>query len=163
MWFTAFLGIGITSCAFTLPHFIIPGREPPKSLWGISIGTGILLPAGIIFYPVQNYEHFGRAIVACFSIGMIAAIATATACSATLRRGLIVAPWRTGAMCGLLSGMTGFLVLFLFCPHQDAGHYWLGHATVIAFSVLACAALFAAPDRFSDLLVMLRRLVNGRQ
>jgi hypothetical protein len=137
LYFVTLLTAGGTACAMMLSRSMFPGALP-------RVRTGVLsavviaaaLGAGAL-YPLLRYDHFARAVVTCFSIGMAHAAVLCTAAVYLLRRGLVLSRHTAAALSGLLGGLTGLCVLFVFCPHLDAGHYLLAHATV----VIACAAL----------------------
>lgn len=140
LYFAFLLTAGIGICAASLSQLMFPGALP-------RIRTGLLsalviaavLAAGAL-YPLFGYTHFARAVATCFSIGMGHAAVVSAAAVYILRRGTVLSLHAAAALSGLLGGLTGLSVLFIFCPHLDAGHYLLAHATV----VIACAALAPA-------------------
>lgn len=137
LYFLALLGTGITACTMALPQLMFPGALPRIRTWVLAaLATAGVLAAGLL-YPVLHYPHFGRAVITCFTIGTVHAAVLSTAAVFLLRRGLVLSRRAAAAITGMLGGFTGLFVLFVFCPHLDAGHYLLAHATV----VLACTAL----------------------
>jgi hypothetical protein len=137
LYFVTLLTVGIAAGAVTLSQLMFPGALPRVRAWVL----GALAIAGVLgggaLYPLLHYDHFARAVATCFSIGMAHAAILCTAAVFILRRGLVLSRRAAAGLAGLIGGFTGLFVLFVFCPHLDAGHYLLAHATV----VIACAAL----------------------
>jgi hypothetical protein len=147
LYFVTLLTAGIAVCAVTLSQWMFPGALPRVRAWVLcALAIAATLGGGTL-YPLLRYDHFGRAAATCFSIGIAHAAVLSAAAVFILRRGLVLSRRAAAGLTGLLGGLTGLLVLFIFCPHLDAGHYLLAHATV----VIACAALgpaiVAALDR----------------
>jgi hypothetical protein len=63
-----------------------------------------------------------------------------------LRRGFVVSRTAAAAVAGLIGGLTGFVVLFVFCPHHDAGHYVLAHVGAVVIAMAAGPAVVCAAD-----------------
>jgi len=137
LYFVTLLTAGIAVCAVTLSQLMFPGALPRVRAWVLSALAIAAVLGGGALYPLLRYDHFGRAVATCFGIGMAHAALLCTAAVFILRRGLVLSRRAAAGLAGLLGGLTGLFVLFLFCPHLDAGHYLLAHATV----VIACAAL----------------------
>ena len=137
LYFVIFLTTGMVASAVTLSQRMFPGALPRVRAWVLgTLAIVAALCAGSL-YPVLRYDHFARAVATCFTIGMAHAAVLCTAAAFILRRGLVLSRGAAASLAGLLGGLTGLFVLFVFCPHLDAGHYLLAHATV----VIACAAL----------------------
>ena len=137
LYFVTLLTAGIAACAATLSQLMFPGALPRVRAWVLGALAIAAVLGGGALYPLLGYDHFGRAVAACFSIGMAHAAVLSIATSFILRRGLMLSRRAAAGLAGILGGLTGLCVLFVFCPHLDAGHYLLAHATV----VIACAAL----------------------
>jgi hypothetical protein len=137
LYFVTLLTAGIAACAVTLSRLMFPGALPRVRTWILGALAIAAVLGGGALYPLLRYDHFGRAVATCFSIGMAHAAVLCTAAVFILRRGLVLSRRAAAGLAGLLGGLTGLFVLFVFCPHLDAGHYLLAHATV----VIACAAL----------------------
>jgi hypothetical protein len=137
LYFVTLLTAGIAACAIALSQSMFPGALPRVRVWVLGALAIAAALGGGALYPLLRYDHFARAVATCFSIGMAHAAVLCTAAVFILRRGLVLSRRAAAALAGLLGGLTGLFVLFVFCPHLDAGHYLLAHATV----VIACAAL----------------------
>jgi hypothetical protein len=137
LYFLTLLTAGIAACAASLSQFMFPGALPRIRSWILGAVALAAVVGGGALYPLLRYDHFARAVATCFTIGMAHAAILCTAAVFILRRGLVLSRRAAAALAGLLGGFTGLTVLFVFCPHLDAGHYLLAHATV----VIACAAL----------------------
>jgi Negative regulator of sigma F len=137
LYFVTLLAAGIAACAVTLSRLMFPGALPRVRAWVLGALAIAAVLGGGALYPLLHYAHFGRAVATCFSIGMAHAAVLCIAAVFILRRGLVLSRRAAAGIAGLLGGLTGLFVLFVFCPHLDAGHYLLAHATV----VIACAAL----------------------
>ncbi len=137
VYFAVVLTAGIGACAASLPQVMFPGVLPRIRTGLLSAFVIAAVVAAGTLYPMLGYSHFARAVATCFSIGMGHAAVVCTAAAYILRRGMVLSLRTTALLSGLLGGLTGLCVLFIFCPHLDAGHYLLAHATV----VIACAAL----------------------
>jgi len=146
LYFVTLLTAGIAICAVTLPQWMFPGALPRVRVWVLcALAIAAVLGGGAL-YPVLRYDHFGRAVATCFTIGMAHAAVLCTAAVFIMRRGLVLSRRAAAGLAGLLGGLTGLFVLFVFCPHIDAGHYLLAHATV----VIACTALGPAIQALID-------------
>jgi hypothetical protein len=148
VYFTIFLAAGITTSAAMLSRLMIPGalfRIPPAAL---VVAAMVALLAGGLLYPVARYEHFARAVMACFTIGTLHAVVAGTLCVLVLRRGFVVSRETAALVAGLTGGLTGLVVLFVFCPHLDAGHYLLAHATAVIFATAAGPAVLYASEHW---------------
>jgi hypothetical protein len=137
LYFVTLLTAGIAAGAVTLSQLMFPGALPRVRAWVLGAVAIAAVLGGGALYPLLRYDHFARAVATCFSIGMAHAAVLCTAAVFILRRGLVLSRRAAAGLAGLLGGLTGLFVLFVFCPHLDAGHYLLAHATV----VIACAAL----------------------
>jgi len=146
MYFTAALAAAILVSAAILPRLMVPGSLQRVPVWLLALGSIAALAAGAILYPTAHYPDFGRAAAACFTIGAVHALAMGIACQMVLRRGFVVSRSAAAAAAGLTGGLTGLVVLFVFCPHHDAGHYLLGHLSALGFATLAGPAAVYAWD-----------------
>ena len=127
-------GLGLTSAL--LARLMIPGellraRPVPAVLGLIAFFTA----AGTL-YPLSMYPGFAHAVAACLTIGSAHAIPAAAVAVWVLRRGFVLSRMHTWLVAGLFSGLTGLAVLFLFCPHLDAGHFLLAHAGMMIICTL---------------------------
>ncbi len=140
-YFVAVLSAAILVSATRLPRLMIPGelqRVPPGWLAAMAM---MLLLVGAMLYPLAQYQHFARAVAACFAIGTLHASVMGALCVVVLRRGFVVSRGTAAAVAGLTGGLTGFVVLLVFCPHHDAGHYLLAHVGAVLFATVAGPAV----------------------
>jgi len=147
LYFVVLLTAGMAVSAVSLSQFMFPGALP-------RVRTGVLgalalaaVLGGGALYPQLRYDHFGRAVATCFSIGTAHAAVLSMAAAFILRRGLVLSLRAAAGLTGLLGGLTGLGVLFVFCPHLDAGHYLLAHATAVIASAAIGPAALALWDR----------------
>jgi len=130
---TITLGLGMG--AYLIPRLFIPGEllkiNPPLAITAITVA--VVLPT--FFRPLGMYPGFTRAALACVSIGLVIAAAAAWVAYRVLRRGFVVSRAWTYAMIGNFCGLSGFAVLFIFCPHSDLAHHLLGHAGMLLVSM----------------------------
>lgn len=129
-WFTASLGAGMTAAAVLLSRLMIPGALLPLSTRAAAVLAVSFVAAGALLYPAAYYHHFERAAAACLGIGLAQAAAAGALALWVLRRGAFLSRPDAAAALALLGGLTGVLVLFVFCPHRDLGHFTLGHSPV---------------------------------
>jgi predicted anti-sigma-YlaC factor YlaD len=128
---------GLIASALMVVRRMVPGALPRMRAAMLPVATiAVLIAAGAFLYPLRHYEFFGRAVVACFSIGLGFALPAGAVVACILRRGFVVSLRETAALAGLFSGLTGMAVLLIFCPHLDSGHYLLGHASMVVASTL---------------------------
>jgi len=140
-YFAAVLAAGIVASATLLPRLMIPGtlqRFPPALLAAVVV---IPLFVGAFLYPTAEYEHFARAVAACFAIGTVHASVVGALCAVVLRKGFVVSKVAAALVSGLAGGLTGCVVLFVFCPHHDSGHYLLAHVSAVIFATAAGPAV----------------------
>ena len=101
----------------------------PMTIIMLALVCGVV---GAALYPPASYDHFARAVAACFLIGLAQATVVCSPAFFVLRRGAPVSPQWMGATVVLVGGLTGMIVLYVFCPHRDLGHVLLGHAPMPA-------------------------------
>jgi hypothetical protein len=129
-YWTALLAVGLLASAIAAARLMTPGSlllaTPGRTIQLSIVG----IAAGALLYPPGHYDHFLRAAGACLSIGLGHAAVTCALTFLVVRRGAFV--WRPEMMSilALLGGLTGLVVLYVFCPHRDLGHFSLGHTTV---------------------------------
>jgi Negative regulator of sigma F len=139
-------GLGVTAALLT--RLMIPGEllrlRPPAAVGAL---IALVLGAGAL-YPVLMYPGFGHAVAACLTIGFAHSIPTAAVAVWVLRRGFVLSRAQTCAIAGQFAGLTGLGVLFIFCPHLDAGHFLLAHAgMMIACTLVGALTAFVLERR----------------
>jgi hypothetical protein len=131
-FFTAYLAAGILVSAATAAKLMTPGARfygSPITIIMLVLIGGVV---GAALYPPASYDHFARAVAACFLIGLAHATVVCSLAFFLLRRGAPVSPLWMGATVALVGGLAGMVVLYVFCPHRDLGHVLLGHASMPA-------------------------------
>jgi hypothetical protein len=146
VYFTTALAAAILVSTSVLSRLMVPGALQRVPVWLLTLGSIVALAGGVILYPLAHYEHFGRAVAACFTIGTLHALAIGIACAVVLRRGFVVSRSTAATVAGLTGGLSGLVVLFVFCPHHDAGHYLLGHVSALVFATLFGPAMIYVWD-----------------
>jgi len=129
-YFAACLAGGIAICVMNISKLMVPGALLVVSPRMTTLLATSCLAAGALLYPASYYEHFWRAAAACLTIGLGYAVLTCGLTFWIVRRGAFLSRPAAISALALLSALTGVLVLFVFCPHRDLGHFFLGHATV---------------------------------
>jgi hypothetical protein len=137
---------GIVVCGLLISGWMLvrsmrPGvlvQLRPASL--VALVLCLLVAAGML-YPLVYYAQFPKAFLVCFAIGLGHAIPTLIVTLRVLRLGFVTSPVSTSALAALFSGLTGLFVLYVFCPHLDAGHYLLAHVGMVAACVAASPAI----------------------
>ena len=142
----ALFGWGFTGVAFAVLAVsarMAPGRivnSAADILYGVAFGgitTGAALLAG--FEPGPK-----MVLAACILTVTGSALFWTAVAYRVLRRAWPVSPGAFGAACGAAAGLTGFIVVQVFCPYIESGHITASH---IAPAILACAAGFLLGKR----------------
>jgi hypothetical protein len=139
-YFVSVLAAGVLVSAALLARLMIPGELLAFSPRAIITALAVSLGMGVLLYPLIHYDGFGRAVAACVAIGLTHAVLGCALAYWIVRRGAFLARVQTGATIGFLGGLAGLVVLFVFCPHRDLGHFALGHTSVPSIAALAGAA-----------------------
>jgi hypothetical protein len=140
-YFTAALAAGIAMAAITLSRLMVPGTLLAVTPRAIVLFAVALVAGGACLYPVAHYNRFGAAASACFGIGMRHAALASVLMFFIVRRGAFLSRTRMALIIGLAGGLTAVIVLYVFCPHRDLGHFSLGHTTVPLAAVAAGALI----------------------
>jgi hypothetical protein len=120
--------VGIS--ASTLVRVVFPGAMLLLSPLVVVFLATVPSAVGVLTYPLTSYPGFARAVAACLFIGLGHATVGAAVVLFVIRRAVFVAQPQAIAMIALIGGLTGMIVLFVFCPHRDLGHIALAHTTV---------------------------------
>lgn len=131
-WLTAlftFASLSGAGClvAFALSGEMAPGRRlaPP---WVLA--SGILLGLAVVFaalFPYHEEPAFWMHAWRCLRIGIAAGLLAAVPVWLILRRGAMLDPRASGALAGLLGGLTGTAMLEIHCSNFNAFHIIVGH------------------------------------
>ena len=134
--FTA-LAVSLFVLSFSLARQIIPGSRlllPPH----LSV-LGFVAIVGAIFgtmYQAHSEPAFISTGLMCLRIGLECAVPVAALCWLVLRRGAILNPKALGLLIGALAGLSGLLLLEIFCPNLNAYHVLAWHLGVVLASTL---------------------------
>ena len=129
-YFVICLTAAVVISASTLVRLVFPGALLLLSLPVVILLAIVPSAVGVLTYPLTYYSGFIRAVAACLFIGLGHAAVAAAFVLFILRRAVFAAQAHATAMTALVGGLTGLMVLFVFCPHRDLGHIGLAHATV---------------------------------
>lgn len=131
-WLTAlftFASLAASAClvAFALSGEMTPGRRlaPP---WVLA--AGILLALAVVFavvFPYQEELAFWLRAWRCLRTGLAAGSLAAALVWLILRHGATLDPRASGALAGLLGGLTGTAILEIHCSDFNAMHIIVGH------------------------------------
>jgi len=134
--FTALAGCALV-LAVSLARQIVPGsRVWLPAAWSV---FGFLAIMGAIFailYQPQREPTFISTGLVCLRIGLECALPVALLCWLILRRGAILNPVAAGALTGALAGLSGLLLLEIFCPNLNAYHILTWHLGAVVASTL---------------------------
>jgi hypothetical protein len=142
---TSILTVGLAMGAFLIPPLFIPGellRVRPSVAIAATL-IAVIVPT--FFRTTEAYPGFLRAALTCVAIGLFHACVVVGIVYGLLRHGLVVSRVWTYMFIGSFAGLTGFAVLFIFCPHVDLAHHLLAHAGMLLLSVAlgGCLAVFS--------------------
>jgi hypothetical protein len=140
-YFTACLGLGILFSAVLVAQLMTPGAYlplPPSRLIALAVAC---TAGGALLYPVSYYEGFAHAAAACNAIGLGYGAVACAVSFLLARRGVSFHRAKIVTICALGGALTGVVILFVFCPHRDLGHFLLGHAPVAPVAVAIAAGI----------------------
>jgi Negative regulator of sigma F len=145
------LGISMLAIANILAYQMTPGssRVAPSSFY---IGAPLLalLAAEAALFSYRWSPDFVPLALSCWEIGVTCAALSAPLFWFVLRRGLPLNPVSYGAAAGLLAGLTGVIVLEIYCPNLDRLHISVGHIGAAITSTVVGAAVGAIKRRSAD-------------
>jgi hypothetical protein len=128
--------------AFSAVRQIIPGSRlglPPRLL----VSAVVALMAGIfttLFVPHRESTFISTGLL-CLEIGLACAIPTAALLWLVLRRGAMLSPISIGATAGALAGLSGLIVLEVFCPNLNKYHILLWHMGAVLATIIGCLTI----------------------
>jgi hypothetical protein len=129
MLFTfASLAVSAVLLSFALSGQMAPGSRRWAPAWMLAVG--VLLGIAVVFAVLFPYGHenaFWQHAWICLRTGLAGGAVAATLIWLVLRRGAVLDPRASGALAGLLGGLTGTAVLEMHCPDFNAVHILVGH------------------------------------
>lgn len=130
--------------AVAIAQDMIPGTKRTVSRPVLVTGAFVSLAAAVIFlFPIFTAPLFVQLGIPCLRLGTLSAAIAGIPIWLLLRRGFLTTPIETGCLAGAFAGLSGFAVLALHCPIQEAPHILTWHLGAMA--IAGCAgALFGA-------------------
>ena len=127
---------------YSLVNQMAPGSRHRIAPALLAVGITILvaMTMAALFQAQQEENFWGNAWV-CIRAGTLVGAITAVPFWFVLRRGAILSPRMTGAVAGLLAGLSGTSMLEMHCPNLDAWHILLSHLGVAILCALAGLAI----------------------
>ena len=125
------LAVSAVLLAFAAVAQMVPAarlRFPPAL--GLLATFALLVIAFVSVFEYEGDPHFVRAGMACLETGISYAVPSAILFAVVLRRGVILHPGLSGAICGMLAGLIGMSVLEMHCPILDLRHILVWHLGV---------------------------------
>lgn len=124
----AALAASICLLAFALSSEMAPGcgrLAPPWMLaLGVLIGLAVLFAA---LFPYHEERSFWLHAWRCLRVGLAAGALGAALFWFVLRHGAVLHRRTSGALAGLLGGLTGAAILEVHCPNFNSAHILAGH------------------------------------
>lgn len=126
---------GVVFASVSIGSRMAPGRPVrpwSEALWGAAFVALAVAAAALMEF------HPGPKMVLGHCIGVVLATALVWGAGAAvlLRRSWPAAPARFGLACGAAAGLTGFVVVQVFCPYLEAAHILISH---VLPALAACA------------------------
>jgi len=145
------LAVCVFVLALSLARQIVPGSRPllPAHLSVL----GFLAIIGAIFstmYQAHPEPAFLSTGLMCLRIGLECAVPVAALCWLVLRRGAILNPRALGVLTGALAGLSGLLLLEIFCPNLNAYHVLAWHLGAVLASTLGGLATGIIVEHFRE-------------
>jgi hypothetical protein len=146
-----FTSMALAACllAFSAGDQIVPGTRLLLSpVWLVTAVVGVM--TGIFAVPFRPHREptFVSTGLVCLRIGLECAIPCAVASWLLLRRGAILRPMPTGATTGALAGLSGLMVLEIFCPNLNEYHILVWHLGAALISAAGGVVLGSLAERF---------------
>jgi hypothetical protein len=128
--------------ALTLARQMAPGSRVLLPASGIVFGFPAIIGAIFVtlFQPHPEAGFIPTGLM-CLRIGLECAVPVGVLSWLILRRGAILNPLAAGALAGALAGLTGLLLLEIFCPNLNAYHVLAWHLGAAVASTLGGAAI----------------------
>jgi hypothetical protein len=103
----------------------------------IGILAGVV---SILFHPHEEPTFVATGLV-CLRIGLECAIPAALLFWLVLRRGAVLNPVATGVTAGAMAGLSGLVVLEIFCPNPNEYHVLVWHLGAVLASIAGGLAI----------------------
>jgi hypothetical protein len=136
--------------AFILVRQVVPGS---RVLFSTPLFvTAVLAIMASVFTTLFNSHReltFVATGLVCLRIGLECAIPTAALFWLVLRRGEILNTMATGALTGALAGLSGLVLLEIFCPNLNKYHILLWHLGAAFVSVMGGTAVGIIAEFYS--------------
>lgn len=145
-----FLALAVSSVALAvlLARQMAPGSRVLVPAPWIVLGFPVVM--GAIFatlFRAQPEALFVATGLTCLRIGLECALPVAAVCWLVLRRGAVLGERTAGALAGALAGLSGLLLLEIFCPNLNAYHVLAWHLGAAVVSTAAGMAAGMAAGR----------------
>jgi hypothetical protein len=124
----ASLAVCVCLLAFSLSSEMAPGSRRLMPPW--ILAPGILLVLAWVFsvlFPYREESAFWLHAWRCLRTGLAAGSLAAALIWLILRRGAMLDPRASGALAGLLGGLTGTSILEIHCSDFNVAHIIVGH------------------------------------
>jgi hypothetical protein len=124
----AALAASVCLLAFALSGEMAPGSRRVAPPWMLALG--ILFGMAVLFaalFPYHEERNFWLQAWRCLRVGLAAGALGAALFWLILRHGALLHRRTSGALAGLLGGLTGAAILEVHCPNFDNAHILVGH------------------------------------
>ena len=148
---TVFAALAVSSAALAvaLARQMTPGSRVLLPVPWMVLGFPVVM--GAIFatlFRAQPEASFVATGLMCLRIGLECALPVGAVCWLVLRRGAVLGKRTAGALAGALAGLSGLLLLEIFCPNLNAYHVLVWHLGAAAVSTALGTAAGMAAGRF---------------
>jgi hypothetical protein len=114
--------------AYSLGRLMAPGsRLPLPRYWLVPVAFGTVASIFASLFRPHPEATFVATGLVCLRIGLEYAAPAALLSWLLLRRGAVLNPLQTGAATGAFAGLTGLIVLEIFCPNLNQYHILVWH------------------------------------
>lgn len=125
------LGASAALLAYAMVQQMYPGSRRHLHSAFLPAGTFVFLTLVLAaLFESGHSGHFFTRGMPCFEAGIPYAVPAAILFWLMLRRGVILSPLATGAICGALAGLIGVSVLEIHCSNFDLLHILVWHVGV---------------------------------
>jgi hypothetical protein len=136
---------GVVFASVSVGARMAPARQVrpwAEALWGAAFAAVAVSAAALMEYQPGPK----MALPVCIAVVVGTALLWAAGAAALLRRAWPVTPVRFGLACGAAAGLTGFLVVQVFCPYLETAHILVSH---VLPALIACALGAGLGARFA--------------
>jgi hypothetical protein len=123
--------------SFSAEWQMVPGSAFRLSPYALVVAAFCVIATicAVLFQRHQETTFVATGLV-CLRIGLECALPAALVLWLVLRRGAILNPMLTGITAGALSGLSGLIVLEIFCPNLNRNHVLVWHVGAFLASLL---------------------------